>query len=76
MFWFSCCSIIHYLNIVYVYRLLFIEKENAVCMAAYGVLVYKYNVMLYYFRNASKIPAATAEPITPETFGPIACIKR
>ena len=26
--------------------------------------------------NASKTPAATAEPITPDTFGPMACISR
>ena len=31
---------------------------------------------IYYPRNANKIPAATAEPITPDTLGPIACIKR
>ena len=29
-----------------------------------------------YPRNPSKIPAATAEPITPATFGPMACISR
>ena len=29
-----------------------------------------------YSKNPSKIPAATAEPITPATFGPIACISR
>ena len=31
---------------------------------------------IYYPRNANRIPAATAEPITPDTLGPIACIKR
>ena len=30
----------------------------------------------YKGKNASKIPAATAEPITPATFGPIACINK
>ena len=29
-----------------------------------------------YIRKPSKIPAAIAEPITPATFGPIACISR
>ena len=29
-----------------------------------------------YIKNPSKIPAATAEPITPATFGPIACINK
>ena len=29
-----------------------------------------------YIKNPSKIPAATAEPITPATFGPMACINR
>ncbi len=27
-------------------------------------------------RKEIRIPAATAEPITPETFGPIACMSR
>ena len=27
-----------------------------------------------YIKNPSKIPAATAEPITPATLGPMACI--
>ena len=30
----------------------------------------------HYCRMLSRTPAATAEPITPATFGPIACIKR
>ena len=30
----------------------------------------------YKGRKAKRIPAATAEPITPATLGPIACIKR
>ena len=29
-----------------------------------------------YPKNPNSTPAATAEPITPATFGPIACIKR
>ncbi len=33
-------------------------------------------LFLFYFKNASKIPAATALPITPDTFGPIACINK
>ncbi len=30
----------------------------------------------YYIKNPNKIPAATAEPITPATFGPMACINK
>src|SRR5690554_2818244 len=30
----------------------------------------------YQLTKASRIPAATAEPITPATFGPMACISR
>ena len=30
----------------------------------------------FYDRKPSKAPAATAEPMTPATFGPIACISR
>ena len=29
-----------------------------------------------YPKNPNRIPAATAEPITPATFGPMACISR
>ena len=29
-----------------------------------------------YIKNPNRIPAATAEPITPATFGPIACISK
>ena len=32
--------------------------------------------MVYYPTSASKIPAATADPRTPATFGPIACISK
>lgn len=37
---------------------------------------YYNNVSSNYIRNPSNIPAATAEPITPATFGPMACINR
>ena len=33
-------------------------------------------ILLPYIKNPNRIPAATAEPITPATFGPIACINR
>ena len=32
--------------------------------------------LISYIKNPSRIPAATAEPITPATFGPIACISK
>ena len=31
---------------------------------------------LVYTKNPNRMPAATAEPITPATFGPMACINR
>ena len=31
---------------------------------------------VHFQSMASKTPAATAEPITPDTFGPMACISR
>ena len=31
---------------------------------------------IFYFKKLSRIPAATAEPTTPETLGPIACCSR
>ena len=36
-------------------------------------LIFRYFI---YIKNPSKIPAATAEPMTPATFGPMACISR
>lgn len=39
-------------------------------------LVYSFSKCLFYDRNPNKAPAATAEPITPATFGPIACMRR
>lgn len=30
----------------------------------------------FYIKKLNKVPAATAEPITPDTFGAIACISR
>ena len=35
-----------------------------------------YTYMLHYPKKLNNIPAATAEPITPATLGPIACISR
>ncbi len=37
-----------------------------------------YNICIdvYYIKKLNKIPAATAEPITPETLGAIACINK
>ncbi len=32
--------------------------------------------VFFYNKNPNKIPAATADPITPATLGPIACINR
>lgn len=34
------------------------------------------NIEIPYPRNESRIPAATAEPTTPATLGPMACISR
>ena len=35
-----------------------------------------YYVIISYDRNPNSAPAATAEPITPPTFGPMACMRR
>ena len=35
-----------------------------------------YSNIIYFPNIASNPPAATAEPITPATFGPIACMRR
>jgi hypothetical protein len=32
--------------------------------------------LLFYRRRLNKIPAATAEPITPDTLGAMACINK
>ncbi|SDB82997.1 hypothetical protein SAMN05216323_100247 [Williamwhitmania taraxaci] len=45
-------------------------KKRPPCRAA-SILNY-----LDYDRKLSKIPAATALPITPATFGPMACISK
>ena len=34
------------------------------------------SLIQFYNKKLSKIPAATAEPITPETLGAMACISR
>ena len=33
-------------------------------------------IVFHYPKKPNKTPAATAEPITPATFGPIACINK
>ena len=33
-------------------------------------------ILFSYPKNANNTPAATVEPITPATFGPIACINK
>lgn len=54
------------------------NKKKRICFV--GAYPYKSSYYIYlqssYFKKASNIPAATAEPITPATFGPIACINK
>ena len=37
---------------------------------------FRYKCSGVYTKKPSKTPAATADPITPATFGPIACISK
>lgn len=37
---------------------------------------FDFKILRAYFSIASIVPAATAVPMTPETFGPMACIRR
>ncbi|KAA4562063.1 hypothetical protein F3B51_18245, partial [Bacteroides ovatus] len=52
----------------------FVRKKQKVCILTHLRSYLLYNVS--YIKNPSRIPAATAEPITPATFGPIACISK
>ena len=45
------------------------------CTSLKHTLIY-YGKLLFYPRKESRIPAATAEPITPATLGPMACISK
>ena len=44
----------------------------------YGEFLNNDDILVYFFyeRKPSKAPAATAEPMTPATFGPMACMSR
>lgn len=57
------------------------KRRVMVCLVGYSVLLQETVHLFYSFthvypRKLSRMPAATAEPMTPATFGPIACISR
>ena len=49
------------------------KKKVADTIGNLLIFLKKYSL---YARKLNKIPAATAEPITPATFGPMACISK
>ena len=51
------------------------EKNNVDPQKVVNIISY-YEKSCDYPKNPNSTPAATAEPITPATFGPIACINR
>ena len=51
-----------------------LKKRRYTLLKVY--LRYKHICYIDYPKKLSKIPAATADPITPATFGPIACINK
>ncbi len=48
------------------------KKERLLRVAPHKIMKKKN----FYPKNASSTPAATAEPMTPATFGPMACISK
>lgn len=54
------------------------ERVSVLKFYSNFILTFQNNVIVtcIYPTIASKTPAATAEPITPATFGPIACMSR
>ena len=50
------------------------KKVDVTMTSTFFILSIKF--ILHYPKKDSNIPAATAEPITPATLGPMACISR
>lgn len=50
------------------------KKVDVTMTSTFFMLSIKF--ILHYPKKDSNIPAATAEPITPATLGPMACINR
>lgn len=53
----------------------FIKKQIGSIQKIFDTVIYLYNNIIYP-NILSKTPAAMADPITPATFGPIACISK
>ena len=53
-----------------------IAAERPVSVENRCILMFYDVAITYYARKPSSAPAATAEPITPATFGPRACMSR
>ncbi|GEM_PF-5066866 len=51
-------------------------RGSAVVSRGYAAGHDRAGLRQYQARNPRRTPAATAEPITPATFGPIACMSR
>ena len=60
----------------FLFNKLFAKIANKKGVSRNGETPFKIICSKDYIKNPSKIPAATAEPITPATFGPIACINK
>ena len=73
--WLKLYCYISYLTINLFLPILIVFKQKK-SWTAIAQLSEIYSVFYCYARNASRIPAATALPITPATLGPIACIRR
>ena len=58
------------------FNLSFDDKKRPSHIVERGVDTVIRSIARFYPKTASKNPAATADPITPATFGPIACIRR
>ena len=60
----------------FLFNKLFAKIANKKGVSRNGETPFKIICSINYIKNPSKIPAATAEPITPATFGPMACINK
>lgn len=61
---------------LYFHIFVFINQVSCIYKKVYVILCYRFSVCCFYDKNPSNAPAATAEPITPATLGPMACISK
>lgn len=52
------------------------KKKKPPRHPALKVCPFSFENVYFYIKKLNRIPAATADPITPETLGAIACISR